>query len=309
MKKILRYKNIILAISTLIVVISIAIVGIFGFKLGIDFTSGSLWQVKIPNAQVADIREFFSSETGIDELNVSFDNESQTYALSFREISENERQSYFELMKQRFGDGVESVDFLTISPSVSSELRNKSMWAIGLVLLGISLYIAFAFRKVSEPLKSWKYGVITLITLVHDVAIPAAVFALLGKFSGIVIDANFVVAMLFVMGFSVHDTIVVFDRIRENLLVLKERSVKRVNLEEVVDKSIMETLARSINTSLTLIVILMALLFWGPVSTKMFILAILIGTVAGTYSSIFFASPLLVFSQRFSRDKQKEFSN
>ena len=308
MKKILRYKNTILAASSLIVVISITIVAVFGFKLGIDFTSGSLWQVKIPNAQVSDIRDFFSNETGIDQLNISFDDESQIYALSFREISEHERQSYLELMSQRFGDGVESVDFLTISPSVSLELRNKSMWAIGLVLLGISLYIAFAFRKVSEPIKSWKYGVITLITLAHDAAIPAAVFALLGKFNGVVIDTNFVVAMLFVMGFSVHDTIVVFDRIRENLLILKERAVRKVNLEEVVDKSIMETLARSINTSLTLIVILVALLLWGPVSTKMFILAILIGTVAGTYSSIFFASPLLVFAQRFSK-KQKEFSN
>lgn len=300
MNTLLKHKRIILAFSLFLMAAGIVSVLTLGFRLGIDFTSGSLWQLRIPSATDADIREFFRNELGIEELNISFDPSSKVYSLAFREISDAERQSDFEAIRKRFGEGAEELDFLTVSPSVSRELRAKSMWAIGLVLLGVSLYIAFAFRKVSEPVRSWKYGVVTLITLAHDVAIPAGTFALLGVIRGISVDINFVVAMLFVVGFSVHDTIVVFDRIRENLLRLKERMVREIHLEEVVDKSVRETLARSLNTSLTLIVVLLALYFWGPISTKLFVLAILIGTVAGTYSSIFFASPLLVAWERFS---------
>jgi preprotein translocase subunit SecF len=205
-------------------------------------------------------------------------------------------------MREKFGE-VEDLDFSTISPSISAELKQKAYIAILLVLIGISLFIAFAFRKVSEPIKSWKYGLITLITLFHDVAIPAGVFVALGYFAGVTVDTNFIVAILFVMGFSVNDTIVVFDRIRENLLIAKEER-RREKLKDIVDKSIRETIARSINTSLTLIVVLLAVYFLGPVSTKMFILAILIGAVAGTYSSLFFASPLLLFAEKISRNPQ-----
>lgn len=304
MKALLKHKNAFLVFSLLLMSAGIVSVIVFGFRLGIDFTSGSLWQLRIPGATDADIREFFRDELGIEELNISFDASSKIYSLAFREISDAERQSYFAAVRDRFGEGVEELDFLTASPSVSEELRQKSITAIWLVLFGISLYIAFAFRKVSEPIRSWKYGVVTLVTLLHDVAIPAGVFAILGATRGIAIDINFVVAMLFVVGFSVHDTIVVFDRIRENLLILKEKLAKKINLEEVVDKSVLETLARSVNTSLTLIAVLLTLYFLGPISIRYFILAILIGTVAGTYSSIFFASPLLTLWERFSRNSQ-----
>lgn len=303
MKYLLKHKNAILLISTLLVVVSVSSVLIFGFRLGIDFTSGSLWQLRIPDTSASELRTFFNDELGVGQVNISFDSANNIYAITLHEISENERQAFLGKLKDKF-NGVESLDFSTISPSVSEELRHKSMLAIIFVLVGISLYVSFAFRKVSEPIRSWKYGVITLITLFHDVAIPAGVFAILGTVTGLAIDTNFIVAMLFVMGFSVHDTIVVFDRTRENLLIAKEEK-KRINLEEVVDKSILGTLARSINTSITLVFILVALFFLGPVSIKFFVLAILIGTIAGTYSSIFFASPLLLLAERFSRNSQK----
>jgi len=303
MNYLLKHKNGILITSTAIVVLSILSVVIIGFKPGIDFTSGSLWQVRInEDIDTTGIREIFREDFGIEELNISIDKAENIYALTFREISEDERQVLLEDLRERFGE-VEDLDFATISPSVSTELKEKAYIAILLVLIGISLFIAFAFRKVSEPIKSWKYGVITLITLFHDVAIPAGVFVLLGYFAGVTVDTNFIVAILFVMGFSVNDTIVVFDRIRENLLNAKELR-QRVELKEIVDKSIRETIARSINTSLTLVVVLLAILFLGPVSTKMFILAILIGAIAGTYSSLFFASPLLIFAERISRSPQ-----
>ena len=303
MKYLLKHKDAIVIFSTILVIAGVSSVLILGFRLGIDFTSGSLWQMRIQDTNATQLRDFFTDQLGVGQVNISYDSANSVYAVSLEQITENQRQDYLTKLQNNF-QGVESLDFSTISPSVSTELRQKSMLAIVFVLVGISLYIAFAFRKVSEPIKSWKYGVITLITLFHDVSIPAGVFAILGHTIGLAIDTNFIVALLFVMGFSVHDTIVVFDRIRENLLItIKEK--RTIVLGEVVDKSIMETLARSINTSLTLIFILVTLFFFGPISIKYFVLTILIGTIAGTYSSIFFASPLLLLAERLSRSSHK----
>jgi len=289
MNWVLKHKNYFLVGSTVILILSAASIGIFGFKLGIDFTSGSLWQIKIPNADSAQVREVFSRDLGIEEVGVSYDSSNQSYSLAFKEISDTDRGNYLQVLKQRFGEGVESQDFSTISPVISEELKRKAVWAIGLAMLAISLYIAFAFRKVSRPVSSWKYGVVTLITLVHDVIIPAGIFALLGKLIGATADINFVVALLFVMGFSVHDTIVVFDRVRENLILFKDK----MKIGEIIDKSVMQTLHRSINTSLTVALVLVAIYLFGPAGTKLFVLTILIGIITGTYSSILVGSPLL----------------
>lgn len=302
MKYLLKHKNIILITSVLLVIVSIGSVLILGFELGIDFTSGSLWQLRLEDTNASEVRTFFESDLGVEETSISFDEAESVYAITFREINEDERQEFLGLLNEKF-QSVESLEFSTISPSVSAELKRKAALAITFVLIGISLFIAFAFRKVSEPIRSWKYGVVTLITLFHDVAIPAGIFAILGTLAGVAIDTNFMVAMLFVMGFSVNDTIVVFDRIRENLLISKEEK-DGASLTEIVDKSILGTVVRSVNTSLTLVLMLMALLFLGPISTKFFVLALLIGTIAGTYSSIFFASPLLILAERFSRNPQ-----
>ncbi|MEX2032967.1 MAG: protein translocase subunit SecF [Candidatus Colwellbacteria bacterium] len=289
MNWILRHKNYFLVGSTIVLALSAASIGTFGFKLGIDFTSGSLWQIKIPNADSAQVREVFSKDLGIEEVGVSYDAPNQSYSLAFKEISDTDRGNYLQIIRQKFGEGVESQDFSTISPVISEELKKKAIWAIGLAMLAISLYVAFAFRKVSRPVSSWKYGVVTLITLVHDVIIPAGIFALLGKLIGATADINFVVALLFVMGFSVHDTIVVFDRVRENLILFRDK----MKIGEIIDKSVMQTLHRSINTSLTLALVLLAVYFFGPAGTKLFVLTILIGIIAGTYSSILVGSPLL----------------
>ena len=297
MRWILKHKNYFLAGSLILILLGSLSVAVFGFKLGIDFTSGSLWQIKVPNASSAELREVFRTELGVEELGLSYDATDQIYSLTFKEISDSERQAYLTALRQRFGEGVESLDFWTISPIVSQELKRKAIWAIGLVMLAISLYITFAFRKVSRPISSWKYGVVTLFTLVHDVAIPAGLFALLGKLVGATVDTNFVVALLFVMGFSVHDTIVVFDRIRENLILFRDK----LKLGEIVDQSILQTLHRSINTTLTLVLMLLAIYFLGPEGIKFFILTILVGTIAGAYSSILVASPLLALWEKRSK--------
>ncbi len=291
MKKILKYKNIFLGFSLAMMLAGLTAVLLFGFKLSIDFTSGSLWQLEIPGTSVEELKTFFSDQFNIGQVSIAVDKNSDTYTLILQEVSDNERRDILTTLKTRFGEGVADLDFWSVSPTVSSELRSKAFWAIGLVLLGISLYIAFAFRKVSQPIRSWKYGAITLLTLSHDVLIPAGLFALLGKTAGVAIDINFIVALLVVMGFSVHDTIVVFDRIRENLTKFGDR----LGLEELIDKSVIETVARSINTTLTLILVLLSLYIWGPVSLHYFILVILVGTVFGAYSSILVASPLLLW--------------
>ncbi len=299
MFNLIKYKNLFFAVSGILIGGALISIFLFGFRLGIDFTSGSLWQLKIPGANITEVQDFFKSDVKIDLSSASYDEINRSYSLTFKEITDSERQNYFEILKNKFGNGLEDLDFWSISPSVSAELKNQSAAAIVMVVILISFYVAFAFRKVSRPISSWKYGVITLLTLAHDVIVPAGVLAILGKYYGITIDTNFIVALLVVVGFSVHDTIVVFDRIRENLLLSRGRE----SLGNIVNKSVNETMRRSINTSLTLITVLVALFFLGPVSLKYFVLTILIGTVIGTYSSIFIASPLLVVSEKLSKKK------
>jgi preprotein translocase subunit SecF len=187
-----------------------------------------------------------------------------------------------------------------VSPIIGSELLEKGWIALGLVTVCIILFIAFAFRHVSKPVASWKYGIVAIITLIHDVLIPTGLFAFLGHINGAEVDSLFIVGLLTILGISINDTIVVFDRIRENLR-LNEEVRKKESYEEVVGRSIMQTLARSINTSLTVVIVLLALYILGPQTTQNFALTLIVGMIAGTYSSIFLASPLLVVWEKWSR--------
>lgn len=308
---IIKYHKFFLSISGILTLAGIAAIVIFGFNPGIDFVGGTMWQVRLmTNDQPArttdvvqsggqlttdDVKIFFENDLGVKNVTV-FPADNNNFLIRLNHISEAEHQQYLSSLKLKFGD-IEELRFDGVGPTIGKELRNKAFWAIALVLLGISIYIAFAFRKVSYPIKSWKYGVITLITLFHDILIPAGMLAVLGKFLGIEADTNFIVALLVIMGFSVHDTIVVFDRIRENLLTGRGRQ----ELSETINQSVNQTFARSINTSLTLILVLLVLFFFGPVALKYFILTILVGVVIGTYSSIFVASPLLLYLGYFKK--------
>jgi len=288
---IIKNKKYFLGFSGAIVVLSIATVAIFGFKTGIDFEGGTLWQIK-GEINENQLQSFVENNLNIKNVTVYPEPATQSFLLRSSDISEQKHQEYLSALKSNFKN-IEELRFESIGPTVGSELKNKAYWAIGLVLLGVSFYVAYAFRKVSFPVKSWKYGIITLLTLFHDVIVPAGMLAVFGKKFGIEVDTNFIVALLVVMGFSVHDTIVVFDRIRENLTLNRGK----IEFDEIVNKSVNQTMARSINTSLTLILVLVALIIFGPLSLKFFIITILVGTVFGTYSSIFVASPLLVLSQ------------
>ena len=286
-------KKIFLTVSGILVAASLLGVGVFGFRQGIDFGGGTLWQFKIPAAagpDQKDLEDFFRGELALaGDIRFNLDSASNILLVRLGVVPEADHQRVLEGLQTRFPT-IEELSFESIGPSVGQELRKNAMIAIVLVLVGISLYIAFAFRKTSRPISSWKYGWITLLTLFHDIAIPAGLLSLLGTYGRVEIDSNFVVALLVVMGFSVHDTIVVFDRIRENLSV----SRGKIEFADIVNQSVNQTMARSINTSLTLILVLIAMYLAGPITLKYFILTLLVGVTAGTYSSIFVASPLLV---------------
>lgn len=296
---IIKHKAWFLGFSLILIVASIAAIALFGFKTGIDFRGGSLWQVRQVSGQVVmnePALEDFLNATLVDKNFVLLPSEGGSYLIRMPAISEETHQLYLQQLRNRFSD-VKEEQFQSIGATIGQELRSKALQAIIYVVLGISLYVTYAFRKVSYPVKSWKYGLITLITLLHDVLIPAGFFAFLGWKFGIEIDTNFIVALLVVVGFSVHDTIVVFDRIRENVL----NHGGNTPFAEIVNKSVNQTIARSINTSLTVAIVLVAMYFFGPVTLHYFVLTLLIGIAMGTYSSIFVASPLLTLSRKLSK--------
>jgi preprotein translocase subunit SecF len=284
---IIGHKNIFISISGLLVLSSIVVILIWGLKLGIDFTGGSLLEVEFLNSRPsnAELSEALKS-LGFSSL-IQPAGE-RGIILRLGQISEEEHQAIIQALK-KFGE-VRERRFDAIGPTIGAELKRRAFMALGLAIAAIILYIAWAFRHVSKPVSSWKYGVVAVIALIHDVLIPTGVFAVLGKLYGVEVDALFITALLTILGFSVHDTIVVFDRIRENL-----RKIKAVEPFEItVNRSINETISRSINTSLTALFALIAVLFFGGITTRYLALALSLGIIFGTYSSIFVASPLLV---------------
>ena len=278
-------------VSGILVGAALVAMAVFGFKLSAEFKGGTLWEFSLPgtSASLGDVQQFFASDLHIANADISTGNGSESFLARFDAIPESAHQADIQALTAQWPSFDES-SFQSIGPSVGAALEKNVVIAILLVLVGISLYIAFAFRKASRPVSSWKYGWITLLTLIHDVSIPAGMLVLLGRFHGVEIDTNAVVALLVVMGFSVHDTIVVFDRVRENLLLRRGKE----KFGDIVNDSVNQTIARSINTSLTLILVLLALYFVGPADLKYFILTLLVGVITGIYSSIFIASPLLV---------------
>lgn len=287
----IKYKFVFIGVSAVLTVMAVASMVGFGYKQGIDFAGGTLWQIKFAQDGVSALKisELLTANK-LEGATVRQAGNVNEFSIRANEMTEELHVNLAAQMKQSLGS-FEEMSFSSIGPAIGSELRSKSVTAFLLVLLGISLYVAFAFRKVSYPVNSWKYGIVTLITLFHDALIPAGAFAFWGWKYGVEIDTNFIVAVLVVIGFSVHDTIVVFDRIRENLMLAKNKN----DLGGIINASVKQTFARSVNTSLTLVLVLVALYLFGATSLGWFTLMILIGTVVGTYSSIFVASPMLTF--------------
>lgn len=298
---IVKHRKIWYTLSALLIVASLVSLFVWGVKFGIDFTGGTLIETSF--AELPEQPELVSALV-----------EREIEGASVRQAGENgyfirtpflSPEQYAAVQADVVSRGGEVVSVDSIGPSIGSELRTRSVYAIVLVLLAISLFIAFAFRKVSKPVSSWKYGLVALLALAHDVIIPIGAFVVLGQLFGAEVDTLFVTAILVVLGFSIHDTIVVFDRLRENLKLLAEKGMEEP-FEQTVGHAVNQTLARSINTSLTTVLALLGLYFFGPESAQYFTLTLLIGIIAGTYSSIFLASPLLVTIQKMQKEKPQE---
>ena len=283
-------------LSAVLVIGSIVSVYMYGLKLGTDFTGGSLMEVSYTGSQrnISDLR------TALDKLDLGTYTLQPTgtsnFTLRTHDLSNDEKNKILEALSFGPASDMQLVQFTSIGPVVGNELKNKAMIAIGIVVLCIVLFITFAFRKVSLPVASWKYGLATIVALAHDVIIPTGIFVAWTHFHGGEIDLLFVTALRAILGYSVHDTIVVFDRVRENL-----KNGTKEPFVETIGKSVTQTFGRSINTSLTIFLSLVALYFIGGDSTKDFAFVLLIGVIAGTYSSIFVGSPLLVTLQKLQK--------
>ena len=278
-------------ISGALVLTSIIMLFSWGLNFGIDFTGGSLTEISYeasPSSEES-IRQIFT-DNGFS--NIVLQKTDKGAIIRFSEASEEVHQKIKGNLAGSLGESFEEVRFESIGPSIGQELIQKSYKAIFIVLALIVLYVAWVFRKVSRPVASWKYGIAAIVALFHDVIITAGLFSFLGKFYGVEVDAPFIAAILTVLGYSVNDTIVVFDRIRENLH--KGHSL----FEETVDESVRQTFARSLNTSLTVILSLLAVYLFGGESVRAFSLALIAGVIVGTYSSIFLASPLVTLWQK-----------
>ena len=280
----LKYRKIYFIFSGILILGSLVCLGVFGLKPGIDFTGGSILEVEykaerfsnqeIKNA-LADLElgEIYIQPTG-----------ERGVIIRMKDIDEATHQQVLEKL-----EGVEELRFESIGPVIGRELKEKTKIVIVLSLLAIVFYIALAFRRIQRPVSSWQYGIASLLALFHDVLIPIGTLSLLGKFYGVQITIPVIVALLTVLGYSINNTVVVFDRIRENLL-------KRIGAtyEGTVNNSLNQTLTRSLNTSLTTLFVLIAIFLLGGETLKYFALTLILGIAAGTYSSIFLASPILV---------------
>lgn len=277
---------------------------IFGVSLGIDFTGGALTEVayEVRPEKVAVEEALDAFDLGGYSVRGSQDDAgADAYIVRTRSLAEDERRA-IAVALEALGEGGTVTRFTSIGPVIGEELKDKAVWAIGLVALVIVLYVAFTFRGVTKPVRSWAYGLITILVLAHDVLIPTAVFGVLGYVAGAELDVLFVMAILAVLGYSVNDTIVVFDRVRENLAANKAAE-KDEPFAEVVGRSLEQTFTRSINTSFTTLLALLALYIVGGAVTENFALVLMIGVVAGTYSSLFIAPPLLVTIERWQRNR------
>jgi len=283
----LKYKTIFFAISTVFILGAIILLLVFGLRPGIDFTGGTIMEIdfegKRPSNQ--EVRKSLE-DINLGEIYIQPAGENGLI-LRLKDITEKTHQKILSRLRENYQ--LKEKRFESIGPVVGKELREKTVLFVVLALLAILIYIAFSFRKIKRPLTSWFYGFTSILALCHDVLIPLGVFAILGKFLGVQITIPIVVALLTVVGYSINNTVVVFDRVRENLLRGRGES-----FEETVNISLNQTLARCINTSLTTLFPLIMIFFLGGESLKYFSLALILGIVAGTYSSLFLAGPLLV---------------
>lgn len=297
---IIRKRNIYFLISLLVIIPGIISLFLYGLKFSIEFTGGSRMALVFP--QKIEQRTVVNIKNSLEEEQVavgSIQPSDNTAIIRTGPLSAKQNQTILTSLHKSVGD-FEQESFETIGPTIGKETTQKAFYSILIASILIVLYIAFSFRKVPKPASSWKFGITAIVAVLHDVLVVLGLFSLLGHFYHVEIDSLFITALLTVIGFSVHDTIVVFDRIRENLLRIGGSS-----FAEIANLSVVQTLTRSLNTSLTALLVLFTLLIFGGESIRWFVVALLVGVASGTYSSIFNAAPLLVVWQEWDQKRKK----
>lgn len=288
--------------SLIVIIPGLVSLLLFGLNLSIDFTGGTRITVFLPKQATQETANKVKNILEKEKLKVSNIETSNNLVFVRTQLMDQKQDSRFLLDLKTQLKGANQEQFETIGPTIGAETTVNAIWAVIIASLFIVIYITWSFRKIPKPASSLRFGISAIVALIHDVLVVIGIFAILGHFFNVEIDSLFVTALLTVIGFSVHDTIVVFDRIRENL-----KRVSGLSFAQVVNESILQTLDRSLNTSLTVVLVLLALLLFGGDSIKWFVVALLVGVVSGTYSSIFNASPLLVLwqelSERFKKTK------
>jgi len=289
MLQVIKNRKIWFTVSSLTVIFSIIIFFIWGLKLGIDFTGGSLLEITYfeERPQASAVVSAITESQILENVNVQPTGENGQI-LRFENVTEEKHQEILFSISENFGE-IQEERFDSIGPVIGKELQVKTFWAIIIVLFAIIAYISYTFRKISKPVPSYLYGIIAIIALFHDIAIVIGMFVLLGHFYNVEVNASFVAALLTILGYSVNDTIVIFDRTRENLA-----KNYHGDFQDVIERSISESLVRSINSSFTTLLVLLSVFLFGGETIRSFMLALIVGIVVGTYSSIFLASPLLL---------------
>lgn len=300
-----KHRNTFLIITLITTVLAAISIFVFGLRQGIEFTGGTAINVVVEQGQIEkeSLEDFLSKRLPSDSSISIQELGEDGYIIRTSFLSEEERSSVVTSLEEEMNITVDQLS--SVGPTIGAELQKKSIVAVILVTIAIVLFVAFAFRQVSKPVSSWAYGGATILSQAYDILFTTGVFALFGIFFGAEVDSLFIIALLTILGYSVNDTIVVFDRIRENLKVNEDKRTKE-DFDITVGNSINQTITRSINTSLTTSLALLALYVFGGEPTKIFALTLLVGVISGTYSSIFFASPLLLlFNQLAEKNKEK----
>lgn len=300
---IIKHRKIFYLLSIALVLISFVLLFVFGLKPSIDFTGGSMIEVsynqEIPNQEQVEEIIF---DSGYKSAVIRHSGENG-YFIKLPTVTNVEKNDL--VSKLGSSDNISEKQFTTVGPTLGKELTTKASVALILVIFAIVAYVAYVFRAVSKPVSSWKYGLVAIIALIHDVLITLGFFALIGVLLGVEIDTLFVTALLVILGYSVNDSIVVLDRVRENLQAVSLK-IRKKDFAEIVGKSLRETIARSINTSITTLLALAALYMIGGEVTRNFSLALIVGVIAGAYSSIFLAAPLLVTFKNTQKEKKED---
>lgn len=290
----LKPAKLFVTLSTLLVLGSCVLFVYPGPKYSIEFTGGTMMELTLPEGKtkedVSMALRTFEGDTNIGNPSIS-ETDANHVLVRLREISNEENLSLMEHLKEAVGESIQQTSFTTIGPTVGSHLKTRSLWALLIACIMIVVYVALAFRKIPRKYSPWRFGIVTVVTLFHDIMITVGVFVILSYHTTFELDTLFITALLTILGYSVNDTIIIFDRIRDNLIA----GGRNEEFAPLADKSLRQTVKRSLNTSISTLIMLTSLYFLGGESIQWFVLALIVGIGVGSYSSIFLATPLLVW--------------